>query len=218
MNVFEEVKTHVTARQAAEYYGIKVGRNGMACCPFHPDKNPSMKIDKRYFCFGCGEKGDVINFVGNLYGLRPIDTAEKIIEDFQILQLGEQGKPRKARGPTKEKTKKTDYQVEQDLEKWLQYCVVIMSDYLHLLQGWRVEHAPKKPEETWHPLFLEAMKQLELVNYKLDILLDGELEEKIEFLINEGKEVARIEGRIRKYESRDEGKSKKGGGEDGQVA
>ena len=34
MNVFEIVKENVTARQAAEAYGLKVGRTGMACCPF----------------------------------------------------------------------------------------------------------------------------------------------------------------------------------------
>ena len=44
MNVFEVVKENVTARQAAEAYGLKVGRTGMACCPFHSDKSPSMKL------------------------------------------------------------------------------------------------------------------------------------------------------------------------------
>ncbi len=34
LNVFEAVKQSVTTRQAAEHYGIRVGRNGMACCPF----------------------------------------------------------------------------------------------------------------------------------------------------------------------------------------
>ena len=53
MNVFEAVKQSVTTRQAAEHYGIHVNRNGMACCPFHNDKTPSMKLDRRYHCFGC---------------------------------------------------------------------------------------------------------------------------------------------------------------------
>ena len=63
MNVFEAVKQSVTTRQAAEHYGIHVGRNGMACCPFHNDKTPSMKLDQRYHCFGCGADGDVIDFI-----------------------------------------------------------------------------------------------------------------------------------------------------------
>lgn len=60
MNVFEVVKENVTARQAAEAYGLKVGRTGMACCPFHSDKSPSMKLDERYYCFGCGVTGDAV--------------------------------------------------------------------------------------------------------------------------------------------------------------
>ena len=46
MNVFEAVKQSVTTRQAAEHYGIHVGRNGMACCPFHNDKTPKNKIER----------------------------------------------------------------------------------------------------------------------------------------------------------------------------
>jgi len=44
MNIFQEMKERVTARQVAERYGLKVSRNGMACCPFHNDKHPSMKL------------------------------------------------------------------------------------------------------------------------------------------------------------------------------
>ena len=42
MSVFQVVKDNITARQVAEQYGVKVRRNGMACCPFHNDK--SVKI------------------------------------------------------------------------------------------------------------------------------------------------------------------------------
>ena len=68
-NLFSSVKEAVTTREAAEAYGIRVNRSGMACCPFHNDKNPSMKIDKRFHCFGCGADGDVINFTALLFGL-----------------------------------------------------------------------------------------------------------------------------------------------------
>lgn len=63
MNIFQKIKESVTARQAAEMYGLKVNRNGMVCCPFHNDKHPSMKVDKGFYCFACGAKGDVIHFV-----------------------------------------------------------------------------------------------------------------------------------------------------------
>ncbi|WP_288156371.1 CHC2 zinc finger domain-containing protein, partial [Phocaeicola sartorii] len=46
MNLFEAVKDAVPTIAAAEHYGIEVKRNGMACCPFHDDRTPSMKVDK----------------------------------------------------------------------------------------------------------------------------------------------------------------------------
>ena len=84
MNIFEAVKANVTAKQAAESYGIKVGRNGMAVCPFHPDHHPSMKVDRRFHCFGCQADGDVIDFTARLCGLSNYEAAKKLAEDFSV--------------------------------------------------------------------------------------------------------------------------------------
>ena len=96
MNVFEFVKQNVTARQVADYYGIPVNRHGLACCPFHNDRHPSMKIDVRFYCFACGQKGDAINFVEKYFGLSPKDAALKICQDF-----GLDYKPDKPKGSNK---------------------------------------------------------------------------------------------------------------------
>lgn len=82
MTIFEQAKQLATTREAAEHYGLKVGRSGMACCPFHDDRTPSLKLDERFHCFGCGEDGDVIDFVSRLFGLTAKEAAEKIINDF----------------------------------------------------------------------------------------------------------------------------------------
>lgn len=76
MNVFEAVKQSVTTRQAAEHYGLSVNRFGKAACPFHQDRVPSMKVDKRFHCFGCGADGDVIDSVAKLYGVDAKNAAE----------------------------------------------------------------------------------------------------------------------------------------------
>ena len=68
MGVFDEVKERVTARAVMERAGIVFNRGNMCKCPFHQDKTASMKVkpmDKKYFCFGCGEKGDAIDFVAS---------------------------------------------------------------------------------------------------------------------------------------------------------
>ena len=87
MNVFEAVKGKVTARQAAEMYGIQVNRHGMAVCPFHNDKNPSMKVDKRFHCFACQADGDAVDFVSRLFGLPGKEAAMKLADDFSIPQI-----------------------------------------------------------------------------------------------------------------------------------
>lgn len=84
MNVFEAVKQNLTTQQAAEMYGIRVSRHDMAVCPFHNDKNPSMKVDRRFHCFACQADGDVIDFTSRLFGLSSKEAALKLAEDFSI--------------------------------------------------------------------------------------------------------------------------------------
>lgn len=82
MSIYEHVKGLVTTREAAEHYGLKVSRNGMARCPFHQDHHPSLKLDERFHCFGCGADGDVVDFTARLFGMAPYYAAEKLAEDF----------------------------------------------------------------------------------------------------------------------------------------
>ena len=65
---------------------IKKGRNFVAVCPFHDDKNPSMMLsrDKQIFkCFGCGEGGDVFTFLMKINN----QTFSEVIEE-QAAALG----------------------------------------------------------------------------------------------------------------------------------
>lgn len=56
----------------------------MICCPFHADRNPSMKVDSRFHCFGCGADGDVIDFTAKLFQLSLLQTVEKLAADFGV--------------------------------------------------------------------------------------------------------------------------------------
>lgn len=84
MGLFEAVKQNITVRQVAEMYGFKPNRSGLIRCILHNDKSPSMKVDRRYYCFGCGATGDVIDFAGHLFGLNAKDAAMKLAQDFGI--------------------------------------------------------------------------------------------------------------------------------------
>lgn len=45
---------------------FKAGNEFKGCCPFHDDRSPSFTIfanGQRFYCFGCGATGDVLDFV-----------------------------------------------------------------------------------------------------------------------------------------------------------
>ena len=192
MNVFDAVKQSVTTRQAAELYGVKVRRNNMASCPFHKDKTPSMKVDKRFHCFGCGADGDVIDFVSRLYGISSLEAAQKTASDFGISY---DRNPKKVT-PNKAIRKKTDAQIYAEAER---RCFRVLSDYYHLLRKWEMDYAPSMEDEMWHPLFVEALQKKSHLEYLLDILVFGEIEEKSLLVMEYGKEVASLEQRISEF-------------------
>ena len=197
MNVFEAVKQSVTTTQAAEHYGLSVNRFGKAACPFHQDRVPSMKVDKRFHCFGCGADGDVIGFVAKLYGVDAKNAAEKLAEDFHIV-YDCNSKEVKRKPPVKQKNQEQMY---QDLER---KCYLVLSDYFHLLRQWEGIYAPKPEDETWHPFFVEALQCKTHIEYLLDVLLYDPIEERAALIKEYGKEVMKLEQRLSELGTRAE--------------
>lgn len=173
MSIFKDVKDSVTARMAAEYYGMKPTRSGMIRCPFHADRTPSCKVDRRYHCFGCGADGDAIDFVADLYGLSLIEAARKLTEDFSIRQ-GSRGTGSKEPSVRK-RIDGFRNQVQKDDEK---KCLHDLLAYRRQLDVWEKEYAPGKPEERWHPKYETALMRKSYMDYLIEIMLDGEGEDK----------------------------------------
>ena len=200
MNVFDAVKQSVTTRQAAEMYGLKIRRNNMASCPFHNDRTPSMKVDKRFHCFGCGADGDVIDFVSKLYGISNLDSAKKLALDFGI-SYESKSVVRQLKAVKQQKAEAQKYmEAEQRVFR-------ILSDYYHLLKRWEVQYAPDMYDEIWHPRFIEALQKKSYMEYLLDIFLSGCAEEKAKIVMEYGKEVIKLEQRISEFSTRDTGGS-----------
>ena len=186
-SVFEVVKQSVTAREAAELYGIAVGRGGMACCPFHDDRHPSMKVDTRFHCFGCGADGDVIDFTARLYDLSPKEAAEKLAQDF--------GLSYDSKAPIRRSyvRQKTEAQVRKEKREhgWR-----VLTDYYHLLRKWEADYSPKTADEDPHPRFLEAVQKKDYMGYLLDTFLDSSTEEQDQWIAEHTAEISAIEGRV----------------------
>lgn len=206
MSIFEAVKQTVTTRQAAERYGIRVERNGMCRCPFHEDKTPSMKLDRRYYCFGCGVTGDVIDFVSQLRGIGSKEAAILLAQDFAIPYEDSAGKTNRPR------QQNTDEQNYQHMER---YCSRVLLDYYQLLCRWKEDYAPQTPENGYHPRFVEALQKLSLVEYLLDELLCGDIQARASVVIEYGEEVRKIEQRMAELAAADEAATQNSGGQHG---
>ena len=187
-NVFEAVKQSVSTREAAEFYGIKVRRNGMACCPFHDDKNPSMKVDQRFHCFGCGADGDVIDFTAKLFNLSPKEAAEKLAQDFGLI-YDSQAPPR--RRYVRQKTEAQKFREDR------QRCYRVLSDYYYLLKKWEADRSPRTPEEEPHPRFVEAIQKKTYVEYLLDLFLYESEEEQKAWIAEHTAEITHLERRLK---------------------
>ena len=188
-NVFEAVKQSVSTREAAEFYGIKVSRTGMACCPFHDDKNPSMKLNEEYFyCFGCGATGDVIDFTAKLFDLSPKEAAEKLAQDFGLI-YDSQAPPR--RRYVRQKTKAQKFREDR------QRCYRVLSDYYYLLKKWEADNSPRTPEEEPHPRFVEAIQKKTYVEYLLDLFLYESEEEQKAWIAEHTAEITHLERRLK---------------------
>ena len=188
-SVFEAVKQSITVREAAQMYGIEVNRSGMACCPFHDDKNPSMKLNEEYFyCFGCGATGDVIDFTARLYNLSPKEAAEKLAQDFG-LAYDSQAPPR--RRHVRQKSEAQKFKEDRD------HAFRVLADYFHLLRKWETDYTPKTPEENPHPRFMEAIQKKDYVGYLLDFFLEDGPEEQKLWIAEHQSEIAKLERRVK---------------------
>ena len=175
MNLFEIVKYGVSCREAAELYGVEVNRYGKALCPFHNDRHPSLYVaDNHYYCFTCGEHGDVIDFVGRLFQLSPYDAARKLMADFHLSP----DKPPSA-AALHAKRIRTEAQQLRENER---LCFSVLSDYARVLRDWKVRYAPQSPAEAPDERFVEACHKLDEVEYYLDILTSGNSYERSEVI------------------------------------
>ena len=197
MNLFETVRTNVKAVDVVLMAGFQPNRSKMICCPFHNDKHPSMKVDRRYFCFGCGAKGDAVDFVANYYGLSLKEAAEKIISDFG-LTYNNTGYAEGVRKPIA--AKRSEYQIWAEKKQEL---FAHLSRLHEQLREMKMKYAPKDREDSeWSPLFVMAAKELTYVEYLYDYCMFEATEEELKRKIDEiTKEMEKIEKRMYDTES-----------------
>ena len=157
-----------------------------------PFWHPSMKLNEDYFfCFGCGESGDVIGLAGKLFGCSPSDAAHRLAADFGITEGKTSVLPML-------KPHKTQAQDEQT-------CFRVLVEYLHTLQDWKNRYAPAAPDAPLHPRFLEAIHALDYIEYLVDLLITGDPGERAEVVeaMKRDNRIGRLQERLREIGKED---------------
>ena len=156
---FKTIRAAVPTIQAAKDYGLDVGRHGMARCPFHDDHSPSLKLDERFYCFGCGASGDAIDFTARYFGISVYSAAIKLARDFGI----------DPRPPTQLNIPIPDAEPLYDEQP----CIFSLSQDLQKYRRWKREFAPEDPNEPYDDRFVEACRNLSHTEYLLDCALEA---------------------------------------------
>lgn len=89
-NTIEEIKNRADiVTEISNYVDIKkIGANYKGLCPFHSEKTPSFTVSPQkqiYKCFGCGEGGNVINFIMKIEGLSFPEACKKLGDSYGVV-------------------------------------------------------------------------------------------------------------------------------------
>ena len=159
--MYEPIKAAVSVRQAAQSCGIVVNRSGMATCPFHEDHTPSLKLDQRYYCFGCGATGDVIDFTARLLNVSNYNAAQILAEKFGIQ-------------PESQTVIEPKIKPAASLRNLEQRCLFALVQYEKLLRFWKKHYAPQSSEEPFHEKFVEGCQRESFIAHLIDELMDAD--------------------------------------------
>lgn len=178
MTAFEIVKDSVDIVDAAERYGITVSRYKKALCPFHDDHHPSLSFkEQRFKCYACGASGDVIDLIGHLANLSPLDTVRELNDTFHLRIDVDKHVPSE-----EIKRRKLVAEGKRAFKEWERWAHNTMAEYFRALRSWRRVYAPKRPDEEFHPKFLESLHKMDYIEYLLDtVFIVGGEKEKLGF-------------------------------------
>lgn len=166
-----QIKELVKMGDLLNYYGFEIGKGNRIACPFHngEDKNLGFK-DNFYNCFVCGSNGDVIKFVQDYFNLTFSEALHKINEDFSLnLPIGEKLDKRKRVDMARKVYESKKKRETAENERTAVYTAFwnALDEFIRLDNQKRLY----KPEEgifELHPLFVEAIKNLPLAEFRLE--------------------------------------------------
>ena len=135
----------------------------------------------------------MIDLVARLFDLSSYEAAQKLAYDFGI----DPDKPPAAIALPRPKRPLLKAYRQEEVR-----CLRVLCDYLHLLERWKVQHAPKRPKDNLDDRFVEACQMLDCVEYLADLLIAAELEQRVKIveILNKDGLIAGLEERLKRLE------------------
>ena len=167
------IKSRISMIDICKTYGFNIQRGNFICCPFHNEKTPSLKLydgNRGFYCFGCGEHGSVIDFVMRYFGLDFKSAIIKLNDDFSLgLPIGQRIDRRKQLEMERLAFQRRQKAKQEEAERQQ-----IEDAYWAAFEEWKRlddnkrNYAPKSSTEPLHPLFVEALKNIDGAEYRLE--------------------------------------------------
>jgi DNA primase len=169
------IRQSLNMGEVAQYYGLQFNRAGFSLCPFHAEKTPSFKVQNSQYahCFGCGWHGDAISFVMELLGLPFQAACERLNNDFGLgLPITRKPTLREQRDATARWRKiQAERERQEQIKQRYEAMYHRLWDEYARLDLQRMRCVPTDPNEDFDPLYVEAVKKIDYIEYLIDELL-----------------------------------------------
>lgn len=129
------IKENISMQNILAMYQVKELHNHTCVCPFHEDIQPSMQIfpDNRFRCYGCGAKGDVIDFVTYAQKCTQREAIDFLIKNFNLKNIDTQKNDYKPKFTYAQlqKPKREEHIKNPEVERYIRRCAsnVRATDY-----------------------------------------------------------------------------------------
>ena len=173
LTLFESVKERVTAREAAEMYGMRF-RGKRARCPWHADNHPDLAFydNGTCYCHACHAGGDAVSLTAQIFGLSMTDAARKLNDDFHLGIEADKPVSVIVRNQIEQRRQERKKAAEEKRREWALLC-----DVKHEAQR-QIDAVVSKLksgewDKAWNdPQFVRALQYRSRVENDLDMLLD----------------------------------------------
>ena len=140
MDEVQEIKNRLSIVDVVSPYVTlkKTGKSYKGNCPFHSEKTPSFIVTPElgiYKCFGCGEAGDIFNFIEKKEGIEFTEALEMLGNRVGVTITKKQGRDNKDL-----------YEANKLAQKFFSYCLLKTKDGKKALKYLKQER--KLDEET----------------------------------------------------------------------